>query len=190
MATNEKKVNKTFQIVLDVLHKNGEVHTGLVADKIGLDTLSTGALLGSMVRQQLIKQIGKRRIDGKVVQIYIGFKDKAPARVNHTSRPMCEILAEVEEMAENSDICERMVAKSLNVVPMLARDYIERLVRQKVLQKSGKQYIDGAWQVMYTIYVEPPKQVSMMDSLPAVRDALVAALFGSDNRDSEAAWVF
>lgn len=181
--------NKIFEIVLGVLKRNGEVHTGLVSAKLGCDNRATGGILGAMVKQNIIKEYERRRINGKVVQIYIGFDDKPPVKVKHTERPMCEILAEVEEIAEQSDVCELMIAKSLSVTPKLARDYIERLVRQKVLQKNGKMFIDGTWQIMYGIYVEPPRQQSMM-STPAARDWLVEALFGTANRDSEAAWLF
>lgn len=109
---------------------------------------------------------------------------------NKPKRTHADLKAEIEEMAEANDICELMIGKTLKISFKQARTYISQMVKDKVLQKAGKKCIDGSWQMMYQIYVEPPKQQSMIPSMPAVRDALVSALFGDDNRDSEAAWVF
>lgn len=105
-------------------------------------------------------------------------------------RTHADMKAQIEEMAEMEEVCELMLGKILNISYKQARIYISQMVKDKILQKYGKRYIDGSWQMMYGIYEAPPQQQSMIPSAPAVRDALVKALFGDDNRDSEAAWVF
>lgn len=169
-----------YEVVKKILEEEYEVSAHSLSEKTGESVLSACRLLDGLVKRNLIKKLERRRYrDGKDFNVYISAKERSPI----------EVMAHIEELAEQFDVCEAMISKMIGIAAFDAKTYLEKMRRQRVLQQNGKKYIDGSWQIMYTIYVEPPRQQSMMSS-PAIRDALVAALFGNENRDSEAAWSF
>lgn len=98
-------------------------------------------------------------------------------------------LAEIEIMAENDRITSRMVATTLNISISYAIELIGKLVRSKALEEATPVWLNHQWHKTYTLAVEKPAQATLFGRY-CRRDPLVEALFGSTNRDSEAAWVF
>lgn len=97
-------------------------------------------------------------------------------------------MAEIEIMAENGTITTRHAATQLGMTIQAVDHLIQRLVKMKVLEKSKPVLVGTAWANTYVISNSKPAQASMFSNV--ARDALVSALFGTETRDPEAAWMF
>lgn len=185
--------NKLFEIVLNILKKNGEVYTALVLPHLGCDVRSAGAILGSMVKQRLIKESVRRMVNGKKVQVYIDFNAKSepkiptPPKVNKTA----EAIAMIEEFLDDGEeIYVAQMVERLDLDRNFLNSVFSKMLRQKIISPIGKRSINGGWHAVYQSYDKKPKQASMLTSFQARRDSLVDALFGSYQPDPEAAWSF
>lgn len=184
---------KIYQNILDILKENGDLDNTMVTAKFGFDARTCAGLFSSMVRHNLIKEWSKRTINGKKVQVYVAYNSRKPAppdpapKVSKTD----EVIAMIEEFLDDG---EEIYVAQMVVRLELDRNFLSavfnKMVKQKVITPIGKRCIDGIWHTFYHSYDKKPKQASMFSSFQVARDGLVAALFGNENRDSEAAWAF